>query len=183
MQQVTIVWCTPGKRGRVQLDDGGEDGLSRKLTAGDGGCVLTVVVLMVAVMVNGGGDMMVSCSGDPDFGVDDEVDDLLSSGVEDSDGDDSEDGNDGEDGEGGDGGVGHVNQNQGDEPPVNTEGDQEPEVRVENVIPKVNEPAVVNDSDHGENEDSHVIVIEPEQVQNETIDYSRSISNINRNFK
>ncbi|KAI3784291.1 hypothetical protein L1987_43388 [Smallanthus sonchifolius] len=45
---------------------------------------------------------------DPEFGIDDEVDDILCSGVEDNDGNDDDDDDDDDDDEGGDGGEGGV---------------------------------------------------------------------------
>ncbi|KAI3807561.1 hypothetical protein L1987_23491 [Smallanthus sonchifolius] len=108
---------------------------------------------------------------DPDFGIDDEIDDLLSSGVKDNDNNDGEDSDGSDGGEGGDGGAGQANQDQAVNQPVNAQVDQEQEMNVENIVPDNTEPVVKESVDQGDNKEANVEGNESmnkrEQVQND----------------
>ncbi|KAI3824827.1 hypothetical protein L1987_06298 [Smallanthus sonchifolius] len=117
---------------------------------------------------------------DPDVGVNDEVDDILSSGVEDNEGDDDDGDEGGDDGdEGGDDGEGGVvqgNVNQESEQPVNN---QVSETITENEVPVGNESGTVKDSDQDKNVGSSLneneLVKESENVQ---VDVPVATSNV-----
>ncbi|KAI3815408.1 hypothetical protein L1987_15075 [Smallanthus sonchifolius] len=102
---------------------------------------------------------------DPDFVVNDKVDDILSYGVEDNEGDDEDDGDEGDDG--GEGGAGQANLNQEGEQPVNAGNDQVPEVETKNEIPIVNKSATVKASDQDKQDGSSLNENEPVIVSKE----------------
>ncbi|KAI3776222.1 hypothetical protein L1987_45995 [Smallanthus sonchifolius] len=104
---------------------------------------------------------------DPDFGVNDEVDDILSSGVEDNEGDDDDDDGD-EGGDDGEGGAVQGNVNQESEQPVNN---QVPEAETKNEVPIVDKSAGVKDSDQGKNVGSILNENEPvKELENVQVD-------------
>ncbi|KAI3744739.1 hypothetical protein L1987_57830 [Smallanthus sonchifolius] len=111
---------------------------------------------------------------DPDFGVNDEADDILCSGVEDNEGDDGDEG-----GDGGEGGVGQANLNQEGEQPVNAGNNQVLDGETENEVPVVNESETVKGLDQDKQFDTSLNENEPvKESKNVQVDIPVATSDV-----